>query len=84
MREVSNDSIVIRSGMGKGELLEEVVRAYLHSGNPSALLHHIASGVRTHMAEMTNADDKAFIKRLEEQLYELKKEWDKKETEHWG
>lgn len=84
MREVANDSVVLSSRMGKGEMLEEVVRATLHSANPSAMLHHIASGIRTHMAEMTNDADKAFIKRLEEQLYDLKKEWDKKETDHWG
>lgn len=84
MREVSNDSVVLRSGVSKGELLEEVVRAYLHSGNPSALLHHIGSGIRTHLAEMKDGADKAFIKGLEEQIHTLKKEWDKKETVQWG
>lgn len=84
MREVSNDSVVLRPGASKGEMVEELVRAYLHSGNPSALLHHIGSGIRTHMAEMSDKNDAAFIKGLEEQIHTLKKEWDKKETDHWG
>jgi hypothetical protein len=58
----------------KGDLLQEVVRAYLHSGNPSALLDRIVRGVVEYRAESSGTKSIAEVSLeadLTEKLYHL-------------
>lgn len=41
-----------------GDLVQEVTRAYLHCGNPSALLKRIIQGACEFRAELASADPK--------------------------
>jgi hypothetical protein len=42
---------------GQGDLLTEVVRAYLHTGNPSAFISRVMEGVRKYREEVDSLED---------------------------
>ncbi len=51
-----------------GDLVQESVRAYLHSGCPSALLMRIADGALQAARELASKDDAALVRDFAETL----------------
>jgi hypothetical protein len=67
-----------------GTLLSEVIRAYMHGANPSALVSRMLVGIRTYQAETSFTapkEDQELTTRLLEQLMYMYEEWRKLEDE---
>jgi hypothetical protein len=64
-----------------GDLLTEVVRAYLHGANPSVLLKRIKEGVEKYAKEVEQgSDEQELASQLADELATMYSAWDKKET----
>lgn len=56
----------------KGDLLQEVVRAYLHGANPSAMLGRIVDGMRRCATECPITSEASNIRLVADELAELR------------
>lgn len=53
---MSGRKITFDPNAGHGDMLTEVVRAYLYTGNPSALMGRILKGIQLYRDEVKHAD----------------------------
>jgi hypothetical protein len=55
-----------------GELLEETVRAFLHGGNPSAMLTRIIAGMGYYEGECSDEGDRKHSDSVSQRLIDLR------------
>ena len=61
-------------------LLKGAAQEFLKEGNPSSLLLHVLSGMRSHMDGLFS-DEKTFLDDFVDDLAKLQKEWEKREDD---
>lgn len=54
-----SSKIALDPNMGHGSMLTEVVRAYMHTGTPSALITRVMEGVRQYREEVKLGESEA-------------------------
>jgi hypothetical protein len=69
--------------VSSAQALPEVVRTYLHSGNPSALMNRIVQGARDYLAECPDGE-RAFMREVLEDLDALRALVTQKEKAAYG
>lgn len=82
MSTASKTDIVL-PGIGKGIILKEVVRSFLHTGNPSALLSSLLDGVSANIGECDRLEDRILLQQLATELSDMSQAWRKKEEEYY-
>jgi len=65
-----------------GELMTEVVRAFLHGGAPSAMVSRLIKGVDEFIAQSGVTEDINLMEGMRSDLIVLRAAWRKKEDEH--
>jgi len=75
---------VALTDVATGPLLQEVSRAYFHSGLPSAVMYRLEMGLRAAMGEMPEgSEDVAFAGALLDQLVALYTAWRTAEDDYY-
>lgn len=69
--------------VNKSSLLQEVTRAYMHSGTPSALLYRLNEGITEFIGECESEEDKKFTQEFLTYMQGLQKYWRQKEEDHY-
>jgi hypothetical protein len=69
--------------VSSAQALTEMVRAYLHSGNPSSLMNRIVQGARDYLAECPDGDA-PFMRECLADLDALRVLVTQKEREHYS
>ncbi len=86
---MSDKKDIVLKGAHKGDLLKEVTRSFLHSGNPSALLTYLTQGVKEYCEEYIpygeqGVEDVAFMRAFAEELAHMAKVYTEREEAFFG